>query len=736
MLTDDALATLLRSTFAVELAEQAHALSAEALALDHTPADVDRVRSLFRTAHTLKGAAGAAGILPVSRVCHALEDRLALARDGTRPLGPGDVALLLEVADALGATSELLRAGMKVDEASLETLEERAKASARRRATPSLDTAGAVPAPPPPVATAAPPPPNTVRVAADKLDALLAASGALLALRTSLELRRDELEGLYEEAWRWMRIWPRAARALRAELARRGARGGLGRSLQALDEHFRTSTRTIARLSEQLARDTHAMTQAVSETSYRVQQLRMRPFREACARLPRAVHDAAIATGREVRLVVEDGGVELDRTIVDGLADALLPLVRNAVDHGIEGPDIRERLGKPRVGTITVRAGLEGDRVQITVADDGSGVNETAVREALARRGLAVPETPEAIADAILRLTVSTRTEVSEISGRGVGVDIVVSAMRRIHGTIRVAWEVGRGTTFTLQCPPSLATLNVVVVAVGDHLLALPTGSVARVARLTDADIRMVGGRPTLTSPEGAIPLASLAVLLGPPLAAKRESGPRHVVVLGPVRRRLAVSVDAVLGAHEAVMRPVERGGETLPLVAGVMLLGNGRLAVVLTSSAIVEAGLAPGVATGIEAVPQRPQAARARVLVVDDSITTRTLEASVLEAAGYDVITAVDGADGWRRLQVERVDLVVSDVEMPKMDGFDLCRAIRGAPRLGRLPIVLVTALESAEHRANGLEVGADAYIGKSTFEQDALLNVVRQLLGEGPHE
>jgi two-component system chemotaxis sensor kinase CheA len=739
VLNDDALAALLRSTFATELGEQAQALSAEALALENAAPDGERVRSLFRIAHTLKGAAAAAGVNLVARVCHALEDRLALARDGTRALGPGDVALLLEAADALTEASAQLRTGADVELSRLEALESRAQASARRRATPPDAPTAEAPAPAPlapsPEAVTTPPPaPDSIRVDSVKLDALLAASGSLFASRTSLEQRRDEMETLYEENWRWTRQWQRSARALRAELARRGASGALTRTLQALDEHLRDSTRSLARLSESLTRDTRGMAQSVGETTYRVQQLRMRPFREACVRLPRAIRDAAQSTGREVRLVLEDGGVELDRTVVDGLADALLPLVRNAVDHGIEPPDVRARLGKSRGGTITVRAALEGDRVQVTVADDGSGVDEDAVRAALVRRGLPSPRTPDDVANAILGQTVSTRAHVSEISGRGVGVDIVVSAMRRIHGSIRMRWRAGRGTTFTLQCPPSLATLNVVVAAVGNHLLAFPASSVARVGRVTDGDVRMVGGRPTLGSDEGAIPLASLARILGPPLAAAHESGPRHVVVLGPARRRLAVTVDMVVGAHEAVLRPVERGGEALPLVAGVMLLGSGRLAVVLTSSAVVEAGLAPGTAVGIDAIQAPPTLARGRlrVLVVDDSITTRTLEASVLEAAGYEVLSAVDGADGWRLLQEQPIDLVVSDIEMPRLDGFDLCRAIRGASRLARLPVVLVTALESSEHRAMGMEVGANAYIGKSTFEQDALVTIVRQLLGE----
>jgi two-component system chemotaxis sensor kinase CheA len=754
------MAELLRATFAVELTEQAEALNAELLGLKDAPADPARVRAIFRIAHTLKGAAAAAGMQAIATACHALEDRLSVARDGTRPLEADDMTMLFEAADTLEQCGAALRDAQPTPDARLAALEARARSSAsdrrtlgnrrrRRSATNSpgetaaaqiSPSAGMPPASTGEIATVSGQFPatgaeGTVRVAAEKLDALLAASGALLATRGSLDDRRSEVEALVDELRRWTRRWRRSARGVRAELARRGASGAPTRALHELDESMRESERALSRLSDNLARDTRAMTTALGEATHRVQQLRMRPFKDACARLPRAVHDAAAATGREARLVVEDGGVQLDRSIVDGLADALLPLVRNAVDHGIEPPDVRERAGKPRAGTLRICATLSGDRVLVTLSDDGAGVDEAAVRAAMERKGEPIADTREAVAEALLGKTVSTRTQVSETSGRGVGVDIVVSAMRRIRGSVRVAWTAGRGTSFTLECPPSLATLGVVVIALGDHLFAVPSGHVMRVARVGDADIRTVSGKPALPATHGAgevIPLVSLAAVLGPPVVARPRSGLRQVLILGSPGRQLGVTVDAVIGADDVVLHPVEHPGEELPFVAGITMLGNGRLATVLNGAAIVDSGRKPGAPHLLETLENgAAMGDRKCILVVDDSITTRTLESSLLEAAGFDVIGAVDGSDGWRLLQERAVDLVVSDVEMPKMDGLDLCRAIRSSPRVARLPIILVTALESSEYRRRGLEAGADAYLAKSTFEQDALLRVVRQLLG-----
>jgi two-component system chemotaxis sensor kinase CheA len=325
----------------------------------------------------------------------------------------------------------------------------------------------------------------------------------------------------------------------------------------------------------------------------------------------------------------------------------------------------------------------------------------------------------------------STRAEATAISGRGVGLDVVRAAAARIRGSVDVAWVQGRGTTFTLECPPSLASIRALLAAVGPQLLAVPTTHIERLLRVRPEEIKHAEGRDVIATPEAPVPLVALARLL-PPLVERPAVGPLAVILLRSGEQRLAVAVDELVAEQEIVLRPLGRGRESLPLVSGAAILGSGRVVLVVNPVAIIAAGLGLGAGSGLAIAEAKPTGhARRRILVVDDSITTRTLEQSILEAAGYDVRTAVDGADGWKVLQEHGCDVVVADIEMPRMDGFALCEAIRGSKRFKQLPVVLVTALESPEHRARGLEVGADAYIGKSSFDQHNLLDTITQLVG-----
>jgi two-component system chemotaxis sensor kinase CheA len=296
-----------------------------------------------------------------------------------------------------------------------------------------------------------------------------------------------------------------------------------------------------------------------------------------------------------------------------------------------------------------------------------------------------------------------------------------------------MTWTAGQGTTIVLECPPTLATMRVLLTGVGAQVIAIPALGVERLLRVRQDDIRRAEGREIITTPDGPVPLVALARLL-PPLTARPSPGAVPVLLLCSSDRRLAVAVDELFAEQEVVVRPLGPGGDTSPHVTGAAILSTGRVALVLNSPVVISAGLSLGTGDAIAFEAARPQGhARRRVLVVDDSLTTRTLEQSVLEAAGYEVYTAVDGADGWRQLEERGADAVISDVEMPRMDGFGLLEAIRGSRRFAQLPVVLVTALESAEHRARGLQGGADAYLGKSSFDQRALLETVAQLIGRG---
>jgi two-component system chemotaxis sensor kinase CheA len=717
----------LLATFVTELREQVRTMNADLLALEAEPGDMERLKSLFRVAHTLKGAARAAGVAPLESACHALETLLVEAREGRLTLGPEEFALLFGTVDAFDRAGERLGAGQEVASHDLAGVRD---GLARRGSGKESPTRPATPAP-------GPPPPrgrggdSQVRVEAEQLDLLQAATGQLLVTGGRIGGRPSELRALHEAAVRSATEWGRAGRRLRLALARSGAPPSLIQTVDGMREQLRYLVQASSRLAAGAAEDTRALAQTTGELAGRVRRLRMRQFAEAVHVLPRLVRDVATTAGKEIDLEVRGGEVEVDRSVLDGLREALLHLVRNAADHGIESPAVRERAGKPRRGKVTVTAALGGDRLTVTVSDDGAGLDVSAVRAQLQRRGLPVPGDDHELVRVLFEGGLSTRAEATAISGRGVGLDAAREAAARIRGRVGVTWEPGAGTTFTLECPPTLATIRALIAVAGGQAVAVPTSHVERLLRVRPEEIKHAEGREVIATPEAPVPLVALARLL-PPLVVRPAAGPLAVVLLRAGERRLALVVDELVAEQEVVLRPLRRGRERLLHLSGAAILGTGRVALVLDPSSIVGAGLGLRGGSGVTVAPTEPAArARKRVLVVDDSITTRTLEQSILEAAGYEVLTAVDGADGWRALQEHGCDLVVSDVEMPRMDGFALCEAVRSSRRLAALPVVLVTALETPEQRLRGLEAGADAYLAKSSFDQQTLLDTIGQLLG-----
>ncbi|HET7603486.1 MAG TPA: response regulator [Gemmatimonadales bacterium] len=727
------LSARLLATFLLELQEQAASMSADLLALEAEPGDPDRLRSLFRGAHTLKGAARAAGVPLVEESCHALETLLAQARDGKLMLGPEHFALLFEAVDGLADAGRRIQAGTSLTESPLARVARQLAAgeSSLPLAAPAnvsaLAPSPAVEEPSAAAASIASAGTRAERMRVDvaKMDNLLASSEALLAAAARSDSRADQMRELRDLAARCAHTWRKASgKGTRTRSVTVSMAGDLEQELDAL-------ARQADRLSTAVADDARGLSQVTEELGQRLRHLRMGRFSDTVALLPRVVRDLAQAAGKDVRLEIVGADVEADRGVLDTIREALLHLVRNAVDHGIELPEARVARGKAPGGTVTVAAHLRGERLTITVADDGAGIDVDAVRRQLERRGRPVPADEQQLVRTLFQGGISTRREANEISGRGVGLDAAREAIETIRGRMDVTWAEGEGTTFTLECPPTLAMLRVILVSVNGHPIAIPMESVERLDRIGRDDIRRADGRDLLPTESGPMPIAALGRLLGWP--SREQPGTLLPVVRLSIGldRRIALLVDALLGEQEVMVRPLQHVRADMQLASGTALLGSGDVALVLRPDVALAAGLdAPPESASLVATAA-PTRARRRILVVDDSITTRSLERSVLEAAGYDVATAADGADAWRRLEHEGFDLVVSDVEMPRMDGVALCETIRGSRRLATLPVILVSALESAEHQRRGLDAGADAYVAKSSFDQQALLDTIRQLLG-----
>ena len=696
--------------FVEELEDQVTEANRHLLALERAPDNGEELRSLFRVMHTLKGAARAANVGDLERVCHRLEAMLASARDAGRALEPAELKALFEGVDRLTEAGATLREELSPG------------------AAPSTEASVDGESDPAPRAEA--PREGGIRVGQDRIDTLFTASNRLLILAASVTELPEQIEGLFEEATSATSTWHRIKRALPSTV--REGEQGLMRDIAALEDALNLVRRNSSTLLGRSLRTARDLDRVAEDVTLGVRALRMRPFADAVADLPRVVRDVATETSKQVRLEIEGESVQADRAVLAQIHEALLHLVRNAVDHGIEAPPVRRAHGKDPEGVIRITAALIGDRIVVTVADDGAGLDIASIRRRIGERTAEVPADDRALARQLFFGGLSTRETATAISGRGVGLDAVRAAADRIRGGVDVDWVAGQGTTFTIEAPLTLATVRAVLTRVGGVHVAIPTAFIVRLLRIRREDLLVVDGRLAVATDAAPAFVVGVASILGPPLVDRAPEQTVSLVLVRAGERRVALRVDELLEETEVVVRPIRAHGRVaVPHISGAAMLASGEVTLVLNVTAATATALGIGGEAPAFVDSREKEAPRRRVLVVDDSITTRTLEASVLEAAGYDVITAVDGADGWRTLQERGADLVVSDVEMPRMDGLQLTEAMRASPRFRETPIILITALESEEHRSRGLEVGADAYLGKSSFEQEGLLNTVRELIG-----
>ncbi|MBI3767059.1 MAG: response regulator [Deltaproteobacteria bacterium] len=741
------LAPQLMQTFRAELEEHVRVMNEELLALERAATGGERsarLTVLLRALHSLKGAARAVNLGLIAEVCHRLEEPLIAVRDGKRDLDADLSGLLFAGADALADGARRLGSGEDLESSLL------AELSAQLADESGRQGVGSSVAPPPTGAvvsssaaarTSASPAAAVpgriveaaVRVTAERLDALVADGGELLVAHHRLEGRRDELATLRDV----VRRWNADRRRLRTsrDVPRLGQQGDDGaewrrasNALASTAECLQRTEKELDRLVARLTADGNAMGAVAVRLEEDIRRVRMVPFAEACAGLFRAVRDLAKATDKDVELLVEGGETELDRSVLEGLKDPLLHLVRNAVDHGLETRAERSASGKSARGRVTVSAALRGARVEVVVTDDGRGIDLAAVRVHARAQGFVLPESERELVRLVFEPGLSTATIVTGVSGRGLGLDVVKSRLETLNGTIDVASEPGRGTRFAMSLPLTLTTVRALLVVAAGQMFAIAGTAIAGLRRARIDDLAVVQGHPMLPVEDGLIPVASLAAILGNGASPGGDTNvPILLVAAGGARAALAV--DELVVEQEIVVKSLGPRLAGARAVTGGALLASGNIALVLNPAYLARRAVGSAarlVSRTFDAAPARAK----RVLVVDDSITTRSLEKSILETAGYEVDVAADGELGWQMLQERGADVLVSDVEMPRMDGFALTETVRGSARFRELPVVLVTARESEADKARGLRAGADAYLVKSAFDQRALLETIAQLL------
>ena len=468
--------------------------------------------------------------------------------------------------------------------------------------------------------------------------------------------------------------------------------------------------------------------------------LAMVPVRRAFATLPRIVRDVAQTTGKTVRLEMSGEDVEIDKQVLDGVADALKHLVVNAVDHGCEPPAVRVAAGKPAEAVVRVTARSVAGTVVLEVADDGTGVDEDRVRAKAVELGLLPPDSPLAgppLLELLFTPALSTAGAVTETSGRGVGLDVVRTAVEALGGSIEVRSTAGAGTTFVLTVPVTLGVVRCLLARVGEERYAVPVHGVVESVSLRPAQgarLHALAGAPVVVRDGVSVPLLDLGTALGTAREPGRTPGSALVVRHGGSAGALvAWAVDRLDGERELVVKDLGSFLGKVPGVAGATIDGDGSVVCLLDLRELADRSVGAGAAAPAAAAgPARSPARRARVLVVEDSVGVRELERVILEGAGYLVETAVDGLDGASRLRDDPADLVLSDVEMPGMDGFALTRTIRRTKGWENVPVIIMTSRGEEHARQAGLEAGCSAYLLKDDFDQDELVSTVRRLVGE----
>ncbi|WP_298405231.1 hybrid sensor histidine kinase/response regulator [uncultured Chloroflexus sp.] len=728
--------------FRDETADNLRVLNDALLAIEGQAGETLRRSELdraFRAVHTIKGAARMLGFDPIAQVAHAIEHVLGEIRQERCTLDRPLADLLLRGGDLIG---QLVAEAPQMPAPALAAVPEIVQAlgaasPAEPAAAPSSPPAAA-PQPPPALAEPAPRAARqTVRVRVDRLDRLFNLAGELAVNQQWLGEVGQELYRLQEAVERQQR----AVQALERELARLRFSPTQRQALDARLATLRDAQAALAdlaqRQSDRLDRHLARQQMLVKDLEQEVMAVRLLPIATIFNSLPRLVRDLAAATNKQATIEIRGETTELDRKVLEVISDPLVHLVRNAVDHGLEAPDERVAAGKPPVGLIQISAESAGNEVRIQIRDDGRGIDPERVRQRAVELGMLGAErarqldTQEAL-DVIFQPGFSTARTVTEISGRGVGMDIVRANLIELGGQVRVDSIVGQGTTVTLTIPLTLITSRVLLVQAGRQMLALPAATIRGILWVRRDQVQLIDGQPTIAYQQQTVALLSLAELLGMNVDAPLVRHPRApALLLNARQRRIALLVDDLLDEREAVVKPLGPLFARRPALSGAVQLGDGGLALLINPLQLIEGGARRAAALPVLSQSLRDESRRARLLVVDDSFTTRELLRSILQSAGYEVTVAIDGADALDRLRSTTYDLVVSDIEMPRVDGFTLTTRIRRELALSELPVVLITSLASEEHRRRGLEAGAQAYIVKSQFNQDSLLKVIQQLLG-----
>lgn len=748
--------------FRLEVDNQAAILSEGLLALERNEQSAGQLEALMRAAHSIKGAARMVGVNNGVLLAHAMEDSFVAAQNGELQLREAQIDVLLQAVDQLLAISR-----EQDNDAEIQQLTTTIRAIGELTADPlplgqaTEDCDAVAPSiepPPAELATQSDSDRNASPPAADNnittvpADALSTGAEAVRVSAHSLN-RLMGLAGEVQVESRWLKPFGDALLQIKHRQAE------LVALLDQLHDNLYASScdeysRTLAsEIQSKANRCRHSLGDKLVELDAFDRRMdglgkrlhneviasRMRPFADATRGFPRMVRDLSRQLRKQVELKIEGLTTQVDRDILEQMEAPLNHLLRNALDHGIETPEQRLGAGKPAQAVLSLSAAHSAGMLTITVEDDGQGVDSARLRRSVVEKGMANGAMAAELSDAELLEFLflpgfSTRDKVTETSGRGVGLDVVHSTVQKMRGTVRASSTPGAGTRFHIQLPLTLSVIRALVVEISGEPYAIPLARIDRTLRLDVGQVESLEGRQYFTLGNQHVGLVFASQLLGSGAQSEQQNSLR-IVVLGERLNRSALVVDRFVGERSLVVHPLDPRMGKIKDISAASLLENGEPCLIIdvddmlrSIDILVAGGRLDRIKDGLGNVEAKGK----RVLVVDDSITVREVERNMLAARGYHVDVAVDGMDGWNAIRMNPYDLVISDIDMPRMNGFEFVQLIKQDERLYNTPVMIVSYKDREEDRQRGLEAGADYYLTKGSFHDETLIEAVVDLIGE----
>jgi len=715
--------------------EHINAIDQGLLKLEKKGLSSDVFKTISRNAHSLKGAAMTMGVDEMADLCHSMEDLIREIQEGRTAPEPEVFDVLFKANDTNNAILESIAASSTVSVDISAIL---------NRIQGMMSSGEDMPAKSPPrggpeksgeAATSNRISSDSVRVPTKKVDRFLNIAVELVITRNRMQSFQQTLDALEEVQKKEQSELLLLARNLENHSANLSASALFTEQLR----HFNQQAQALMEnFSEGFYESVDVLSRLVDETQALVMDIRMLPLSLLFNPLSRSVRDLARERNKAVDLVIEGEETRIDKRAIEELSDPLLHLLRNAIDHGMESIEERKALHKDETGKIILRAFQDIDKVIIEVIDDGPGIDRNRIKEkALEKKFLSEEDSKHMLDAEVFDLLFlpgfSTAKMVTELSGRGIGMDVVKTNVEKLNGSVEISSRVGQGTVVRIALPLTLATTRAFLVRCSNHILAVPVFSALQVLRLLPENIQTIKGREAIYWQGEIIPGARLdAILAFTEVPSKDPDGKISLLLLKHGGKKIAFQVDDVMGVEEIVMRNLGSHLGRLPVFSGSSILGTGEIALIVDVSRLFTAAQIKAGNIFLERSDFKAASdTRQKILLVEDQMTTRLLEKSILEAAGFLVETAEDGTIALKKLEHTLFDLVITDVQMPKMDGFTLTATVKKDERFSHIPVIIVTSLEREEERKQGLQAGADAFLLKKSFNQESLIQTIRTLIG-----